>query len=393
MTVPTNSGNNTHYTAGSSKGGQFAPKNGAAASGQTYEHYKPLFSFEKYKKEMIQKLKEEEGLSDSDLRGVMQDIESALKEEYDEMESEWKADYAAIHGDKDSNEYYQYKDLQDFIDNSIEKLWTPDVITDVYKAFKDKDPSNGSCYVNENGSKYPDSERWSVNVFAAVLQQKRYPSVKMNPISEKEFIQRVGYLDNTAINGGHWSTQAHRECYDRVFNSPPGTEIPLYRNISLDSSTDMKISHENMFTQPKTIEDTMLGHGSWGSVVYMSVNREYSENWGGNMLIGGIVTPSELRILKCHDRNDATSQEFQNISNGLYNLYSSNANYKNQLSAKIQQVTGAPKQDCDDLTLQFLSSIRTDAGLYAIVMGYDAVFGDAGQLDIVNTSKVDLIYN
>lgn len=370
--VPTKSGNPYHE----SEDGQFTSANGSSSSSKL-KNFEPKFSFEEFKEEALREADLLDSFEDLDYE-TKDAISKELESSYKELEEQWKEDYIKEFGDKEENEYVTYDSLGDFVENAPTKLFTDNVLN---KIFDFKIDSN-SISLSSGAFQTVFSHHRELNPLAVLLMNTRFPRPYMKHCTEKEFNEKVGFLDRHPLDGD----RDLDEIEDRIF-SGKHEWICLYRKIGTGEDNKDEI-HANHYSKQEDYDKTILGgRDNWyGSAIYMSASRFYSEEWGSSynsILLGAMVNLKDLKIVKAQSTKYGSADR-------IHQEFRSNYVVQAKLKAKLKDRIYSMTKDLNKAENYSDAIVRTlifDQGCFYTALGYDALYGHTGQLDILNPNK------
>lgn len=242
----------------------------------------------------------------------------------------------------------------------------------------------------------PYKPNYKVCTFAACIQMCRYGgNNRMRPISRQEYAQRSVNFPPQKL--GYSTTSSQLDDYVRN-----ATEIPLLRNMLSRTSSNDAIWPEvqRSFWDPNSKINSLLAHAGgvncsyFGSVIYMSTGGYAYDDYNKHAVMG-IAKPQEMKLLRI-DSPDLGCQE-------VSDFITEYENNRQQIDGAIQQnlvATGrCTPQQAQNVTERLYEQITSggddksnyDYGLIAMIMGYDAIYGEGYQFDILNPSKVEVV--
>lgn len=222
-----------------------------------------------------------------------------------------------------------------------------------------------------------------------LLMKMRYGNVKFNPITEEEFQN----LSQNAWNGDKTSGYAYGRTL--VQQLAMNRNIVLHRGMHYDFDND-KDFFANVFRGYVDTEETgdnmclsLLGGGCMRNVIYMSTQEQYARGYasysGHGLLVHAIFESKGANVL--HEHDGSLNRACQTVRNAWY-----------AVRQQVRQTIMDKLPDDPTKAQRIYSSIdsgigQDDYGLIALIMGYDAVSGEAGngnQLDIVNPRRIKI---
>lgn len=334
---------------------------------------------------------------DPSLKSSYDSADTVLKEEFDNQMKDF-------HGEL-MKEYVGNLEQEDFerpqviFHTDMELLENaPGLIT---KDFFDKFEQLGGLddgYVKRTEGD-PDSDY--VEVLSLLMQESRYPNRKMKPISEQEW---------DSLFANHKTLPKNCD-YDTGYNYLMSNmkTLPIFRGVKSRVDSVQKI-HDGHFEDGPGLARTLLsrrGTGYYGSVTYMSMSQNYGEGYKSNtggLFLKGYVEPSKLNVL-FFDRGDYTGDSNpiiktlrRDMIEEIYGPYGTTHRKKDiSKSSVLSKIYnnlkswGVDDSKAKKFTEYFQSRVMSDTGLCAMMMGYDAIFADGNQFDILNPSVVKLV--
>lgn len=284
---------------------------------------------------------------------------------------------------KENEKYVQFKDIEDAALN-IDKLFNDSLIDNLI--------DNGILSRNYLISVNPYKPDYRVSTIASCVQMNRYKgNNRMNPISKAEY-------DSRKVNFPPELERNWRDTNDdlRVYLEE-ATEVPVKRLLlSPETPQNVKDIVKRSFWDEKSDINSLLSRvggkncSYFGSCIYMAAGGAvYGDaSWSG-IEINGIVKPNEIKICYMPDSGDPGEEviEFRDYFNTNYN------DIRNKMVKKLTD-SGKMNNNQAEIFFDRLSSeIGKDPGLCAMIMGYDAIGGDNYQLDILNPTVVDVVYD
>lgn len=259
--------------------------------------------------------------------------------------------------------------------------------TNVHKLFGKKMVDNlltNGILTSERISVNPYKLDYQVSVIAACMQMNRYSgNNRMNPISRAEYDARFKNTPRTTLE--YYSDSSDLRRYIEG-----ATEIPVIRTMGISNEAVWREVKRSFWDPNSKINSTLSRVGGkncsyFGSVCYMATGGvTYSE--GAAHMILGLVKNEGLKITYCPSENRGDDiDSFRSAYARNKSTIDANLIAKLTESGQISQPQA--QRICDSLYNQ----IRSDCGLCAMIMGYDAIAGEGYQFDIINPNIVDVV--
>ena len=269
--------------------------------------------------------------------------------------------------DKMNTQYRFYYSIDEAIQNAHE-LFTDDMIEWYFE-----NERNG--YIT---SFQGTSHR--VPALPVALQMARYKYNRMKSISNDEFNQRVKKLFVDYSNNNTLPSSCGHDTGYRYLETH--TEIPVFRGMNVRRS-DREIVRQGFFENGKDAPISLMGNGCYGTCIYMSMSYDYSSDWyDAGILVKGIVKPEQVMWFDQSSYSTVKSTFVAKMPILLNNL-------RSKLDNSPIFASGRYSKD------KFLSTvenfIRNDRAFIPMLMGYDAMFADGNQFDILNPNIVELV--
>jgi hypothetical protein len=222
---------------------------------------------------------------------------------------------------------------------------------------------------------------------AEIFREARYGKERMNPISELEWKKKSGkYVDTEKMQYTGTERQRYYKLKDRIEKcKKDGCALPIYRGTGVSGVLEDKIAITSHFKKDFNDSESVAftGHGYYDSVIYMSAIEDYAKRYSstGKVVQACIDLNDDLKILYMHDGGNSL-KEIENFKdNGDYKIFINNL--KNSMDN-----LGYDQNTINDFTYKISNNCRYNTGFVAMLFGYDALCGDAGQFDILNMKKV-----
>lgn len=242
----------------------------------------------------------------------------------------------------------------------------------------------------------PYKPNYKVNIFAACIQMNRYEgNNRMKPITQQEYDARSNNFPIKSL--GIFTSNADLHDYLQE-----ATEIPLLRNMLAKNYDNNAIWPEvqRSFWDPTSPVNSLLADARgkncsyYGSVIYMSTGG-YSYGGYNKHAVMGIAKPQEMKLLRIDNYDDGCKE--------VTDFLRAYENNRAQIDSAIQQnlvSTGkCTPQQAERITQRLFNQITSggenrwypDYGLCAMIMGYDAIYGNHYHFDILNPNKVEVV--
>ena len=271
--------------------------------------------------------------------------------------------------------------------NNAHNFFTREVIDDIinHSGYR-----FNSLNYNKDGSSYGGA-----NLIAEKFREARYGSERMIPISQKELEQKCGPYSQRFEFSDSWSeSNNYFEAKERLEEiKKNGYHIPIYRGIGCETVQEDKIAITSFFKKDFNPSESVAftGSGYYDSVIYMSISARYAEDYSQTgLLVKACVDPNNLKIADLDSAHIGTAQ-MENFMNNDYKIFVKNLEAK---MLKDGYSNSETKQFCEKIEEQCSRTSwgrPNNLGFVAMLFGYDAILGQAGQLDILNMKKAYVV--
>ena len=259
------------------------------------------------------------------------------------------------------------------------KIFTPSF----FQMYKDKVSGEKVLINPDNG--------YVVNGFACCLQNLRYPKKKMNRISRAEYNSLMAGVSGM-VDSGNFS---HQSLKRYVANNPNG--FPVWRGFTAGGTNIQKVKES--FWDENSPYISTLAHARakncsyYGAVTYMSMSKDYAEDYAGRALINGFVkNPKSLKILECPlEYYESDTASCNKAIREITQFRSRSAEFLNNVKKQAETYGNMSPQELNNFMLNLRDDIESNPGLCGIIMGYDAIMGSSNQFDILNPGIVSVL--
>ena len=327
-----------------------------------------------------------------DHEGALGDYRNASQETKDKVDAGLAVEWNALVSDaveeqnRANSPYRKFYETDEELEAALPELLGPTFARKLLEvcggnAFSENiNPSNGDAW-------------HKVSSLGAAMQQLRYPQVKNNPITEEEYedLAKRGVRLESFVGSQTDSWQV-QESDIKVLNGAVkdaianGTPIMVWRGIGgvSDYAKRAEIVRGMVDDDDDTVK-TLLGSGSYGSVEYTTLwNRYADENYSydGLLMHGIFLGDSTTKVLVLESSDWMAKQEQFN------QLYAPLEKKKPEIldglrragftSTEVAQIDG------------FLTRANFNIGFLAMLRGYDVVFAEGHQIDVLNAGLLHI---
>lgn len=140
------------------------------------------------------------------------------------------------------------------------------------------------------------------------------------------------------------------------------------------------------------VTDSLQGSGYYGHVIYTSLSYDYAYNFAN-----GEYNDEESVLLGCVVRNNGNLKVWDLKSPQIRyydhkKLLGAAGITVDDVQAAVKECFGAVgKNNSASACASIINAMSTDPGTLAALLGYDAIYGDDSQFDIVNPTIVDVV--
>lgn len=249
----------------------------------------------------------------------------------------------------------------------------------------------------------PYKPSYIVSTWAACFQKNRYKgNCRMNPISQQEYDSRRKNFPTLQLS----SYAYFHETKDYINSAD---EIPLSRCcLSYNSNPNLADEVRRSFWDENSKIHSVLSHAGgvncsyYGTCIYMLTG---GHDWDddASVIVHGIAKPKEMKILE-NPNHGILPPEIQEF---IYRLSSNWTQIKGNIVNKLVSTgkcdNAQAGQIADSFYYQALEGNKrevkgvlggrhnVDVGFCAMVLGYDALYGEDAHFDILNPNKVDIV--
>ena len=277
--------------------------------------------------------------------------------------------------DKINTQYRVYSSVDETIQNAHE-LFTDDMIEWYFEN------ERGGYITTFQGTGH------RVPALPMALQMARYKYNRMKAISNDEFNKRIQKIFDETQKDSYGDPIGNNtlpsSCgHDRGYQYlETHTEIPVFRGMYV-SSYDKETVRQGFFENGKDAPLSLMGNGCFGTCIYMSMSYDYSSGgYDEGILVKGIVKPEEAKWFDQQSYHNLKNEFVAKLPIFLNNL-------RNKMDNSPIFASGRYSKD------KFLNTvenfIKNDRAFIPMLMGYDAMFADGNQFDILNPNVVELV--